>query len=231
MSSVSIACSGLVVAKPRTSATAAGEAQHQVERVDPLGQEHAAAVAGQAAAAGLVVIGLRPPQPDDRRAAGDVAEIAGGQHLGERLGGRAKPVLQDDAERHPGRPRRPRPSAWRARWDLQRLFQEHVLAGRRAAPATMSRCVLGGVRTMTASTLGIIEDRLEAIAGRKGNCAGEGFAARRRRAEGVGDLDPVGEVDEAAGMGAHHHAEPDDRDASFCHRRVLPSPPRSSCRF
>ncbi len=67
-----------------------GEAQHQVERVDRLGDEHAAAVAGVGAATRLVVIGLRPPPGDvefDRAQGAEAALFDDAAQIARRRGG------------------------------------------------------------------------------------------------------------------------------------------------
>ena len=70
--------------------------QEQVERVDRLRDQHAAAVACQRAAPRLVVIRLRPPPRNVHRCRGDVAELAVAQPL---LRARARPGGNDAAAR------------------------------------------------------------------------------------------------------------------------------------
>ncbi len=53
-----------------------GEAQHEIEGMDRLADQHAAAVPGKSAAAGLVVIGLGAPPGHGKLGQGEIAERA-----------------------------------------------------------------------------------------------------------------------------------------------------------
>ena len=74
--------------------------------------------------------------------------------------------------------------------DLDRLLQEHVLAGR-GERGESSRCVFGGVKIATALDARIGEDRLDAVAERERESSRERRAPRGARAEAAGDLDAV----------------------------------------
>ena len=136
-----------------TSTGRPASADQQVERVDGLGEQHAAAVARLGAAAGLVVIALRPPVVQPRRSADDLAEPALRMISRERRRCRAEAVLQHDAELDARLLRGLDQLSGALEADLQRLFQQDVFAGR-GRPRTRSRCVLGGVRIITASIEG-----------------------------------------------------------------------------
>ena len=77
----------------------AGEREHQIERVDALRDQDAAAVARLGAAAGLVVIGLRTPVRHHRRAADHLAEIAAFEDLAQLQARRAETMLQTPRRR------------------------------------------------------------------------------------------------------------------------------------
>jgi hypothetical protein len=125
-------------------------------------------------------------------------------------------VLQHDAERHPGDPAsgdqllRPRGG------DLHRLLQQHMLA---RAGATSGDVEMGVGRRQHHYGVdrAIIEDALQAIGRREREACGEGFAPRRARAEGPGDLGAIGEVEQRLCMRRHRHAEAHQADASLRH--------------
>src|SRR5205085_11264378 len=75
------------------------EAEHQVEGVNTLRDQHATAVTCLGAAALHIVIALWPPQPDHGRAVHDVAERALTDHLPQLQCGWAKTMLQHHTER------------------------------------------------------------------------------------------------------------------------------------
>jgi hypothetical protein len=80
----------------------AGEAQHQVERMDRLGDEDTAAILGKTAAARLVIVALlRAPPRHDEMGGKEPSELAAGDPFRQRLGGGAEAVLKNDAQRHP----------------------------------------------------------------------------------------------------------------------------------
>ena len=95
--------------------------------------------------------------------------------------------------------------------DLERLLQEHVLAGGGGPGDELAVGVRRG-QDQHRVDRGVVEDRLEAVGEREREALGEGGAARRGRAEGGGDLDLGGEVEERAGVRRHRHAEADEAE-------------------
>ncbi len=111
--------------------------------MDPLRDQHTAAIAGEAAAARLVIVALRPPEPDDGRAADEIAQRAGRDPFGKPHARRAEPVLQHDAERHAGVPAGGDDLLGARRRDLDRLLEQHMLARRGAALRDLQMRVRG----------------------------------------------------------------------------------------
>ena len=180
--------------------------------MDALRDQHAAAVAREGAASRLVVIALRPPQPDDRRTADDGAELAGAQDLGEPHARRAEAMLEHDAEGDARVAARPDELLGLLGRGLDRLFEQHMLAGRGASAGDVEMGVRRREDRYCVDRC-VVEDRVEAVAERKVEPRAERLAPRRARAEGVGDLDLVGEVDEAFGVRRDRHAQSDDGNA------------------
>ena len=171
---------------------AADEAAHQVEGVDALRDQYAAAVAGEAAAAGFVVIALGPPQADDGRAADDAAELARGEDRGGASAGGAEAVLQDHAHLHTGRPAALDQFDGHGRWRCRAASPSTRACPARAQARPMSRWVLAGVKTATASTLSSAKMVSSRSVRGKGN-----FAPKAARRAALGEkawttLDPIG---------------------------------------
>ena len=208
-----------------------GEAQHQVERVNALRDQHAAAVARFGAAALDIVVALRAPQPDHGRAVDDPAELARAQHLASFIPAGRKRCCSITASVTPacaaGLDQLDRAFAR----DLERLFQQDVLAGRRAFLDQIEMRVRRGEDLDAIDAL-VGEDRVETAGERKRKLLAERLAPRLARAERGGDLHAVLQVDQALGVRRHRHAEADDRDpvlghflghfVSYCSARIAP---------
>ena len=156
------------------------ERAEQVERVDRLSEQDAAAVAGHRAAPGLVVVALRPP-PGHRHGRGlDGAERTARKELAQAKARRPEAMLQ----RHAEPPTGPAPGldqALAARdGELQRLLDEHVLAGREAALGDIEMgCGRGQDQHRVHSGIG--DRRLDVGRGREGKAPGEVSARSRLR--------------------------------------------------
>ncbi len=190
-----------------------GQALEQVERVDRLGEQHAAAVARLGATTGLVVVGLRPPPAHRYRGRRDRAEraVADQRFEAQRVG--PKPMLQHQAERDPAAFRGLDQARGALDRDLDRLLEQHVLAGRRRA---LDQLEVRGRRAEDEQRLdGLVgEQRIERIGGRQLEFLGDRVAARARAGEHTSDLDPVGEVEQALGVRRDRHAGADHGDAT-----------------
>ncbi len=129
---------------------------------------------------------------------------------------RLEAMLQHDAERHAGGATG-RDQLLRTRGgDVERLFQQDVLAGPGAEPGDVEMRV--GRRQHQHRLDGLVrQQRFQIVAEREGEARAEGCPPFGAGAVGADDLDPVGEVDEAPGMGRHGHAEHDDPDAQPAH--------------
>ena len=146
-----------------------------------------------------------------------VAERALTQQGGEFLRRGTKPVLQHDAERDArGSARIDQVDRARGR-DLQRLFEQNVLAGCRRAPDEVEVRIRRR-EDGDAVDAAVRQDAVEVIAQRKREPLPERRAPRLARAVGRRDLDAVGEVEQAFGMRRHRHAEADQRQAMSRHR-------------
>ncbi len=188
--------------------------------MDPLRDQHPAAVAGERAAARLVVVALWSPQADHGGTSDDAAEIARGEDFRQFAACRAEAVLQDDAERHAGGAAAVDEFDCARGADVERLFHQHVLARRGA----LQRDVAMGVgRREDGDRIDRVvrENGVEAVAQRKGKPLAEGFPTLGARAEGVCDLDLVGKVHETLGVRRHGHAEANDGDACLHSRSRL----------
>ncbi|MNL16555.1 hypothetical protein D3C87_1376060 [compost metagenome] len=98
--------------------------------MDRLGDQHPAAILGEAAASGLVIIALlRPPPGHDQMHRVQGAQLALRKLLRERHGGGAEAVLEDDAQRHPGIVAGCHDPFGGRSGALHRLFHQHMLAG------------------------------------------------------------------------------------------------------
>ena len=203
-----------------TSRDGAGDREHEVQRVDRLGDEDPAAVAGVGAAARLVVVGLRPPpgQGDLHRREG--AERARADEVGERARAGAHPVLEDDAEGDP----RPLADLHQLRRGggaaLERLLGEDVLPGPRRR---LDEAEPGVGRGEDEDRLHarIVEQRLQRAGLGQAVAGGEGGAPGGVAGEDAADLDLARELGERAGVHVGDHAEAHDPDPQRLHR----SPP------
>ncbi len=189
----------------------AGEAQQQVERVDRLAQQHAAAVAGERAAAGLVIVGLRPPPGDDGVDEGRIAERLVAHQAGQRFGALAEAVLEDDAEQDTGPLADPDEALARLGRPLDRLFHEDVLAAGRQPlddldPRIRRRQQQHGIDGGVIGQGGEVVDDGQAVPG------GEFGPPLGAAAVAACHLDPRGQIQEAQRMGPDRHPEPDDPD-------------------
>src|SRR5271170_7036151 len=99
--------------------------------MDRLADQHAAAVASEGAAAGLVVIALRPPPGHGELRQGEIAERALRQQPPQPDRRGTEPMLQYDAEADARRLADPDDALRRRRGALDRLLHDHVLTRRR----------------------------------------------------------------------------------------------------
>ena len=182
----------------------AGEAQHQVERVDALRDQHAAAVARLGAAAArrrsssagrhsriaVEQLTIRPSSP--ARSISRSFMPAGRKRCCSMTPSvtPASVGSLDQVRRASGR-------------NLQRLFQQNVLAGRRAFLDQIEMRVRRREDLRRSRRFCRRGSRRGSSASGKGNLLGERLAPRRARAEGSGDLDAVLQVDQALGMRRH----------------------------
>jgi hypothetical protein len=205
----------------------AGQRDQQVERMDALRQQHAAAVARQGAAPGLVVIALRPPVHQSRRGRDDRAQPTLLDQSPQGDADRPEPVLQHDAEFYSGALGRFHQFGGTLETDFQRLFQKHMLAG---LGRTAHQVEMGVGRRQDHHGIDgpVGEDGVEIVADGQAVGVGEGLAPGLGRTVAGGDLDTVGEVGQAFRMGGDGHAETDDGNAGFRHGSV---PGRSSARM
>ena len=198
------------------------QALEQVEGVDGLGEQHAAAVARFGAAPGLRKILGRTP-PADRGGRGyQSAHRAALDERPQFARGGAEAMLQHDRENEL-RPahRRDGPLGPLDR-DLDGLLQKHVLAGRRAA---LDEVEVGGRRGQHDHRVdALVAKHLVEIGGQRQVRIdlAEFRAPRRARRMARGDLDDVAELAQALQVRLVRHAEPDDghaqRIAHVCRR-------------
>ena len=128
----------------------------------------------------------------------------------------AKPVLQHHAHGHTGGAAARDQFGRAGGRDVERLFHEHVLPGPCAGEADIAMGV-GRREHGNRIDAGVVEDGIQAVAGRERKSRREELAARSTRAEGVGHLHIVREIHEPFCMGRDGHAEADDRDARLPH--------------
>ncbi len=101
--------------------------------MDALCEKHPAAVARLRAAAGLVVVALRTPEPYPGRGTENCPERIRRQKLAQLDGGRAEAVLKHDAERHARGAAQAHELQASLDRNLQRFLKQDVLAGFRGA--------------------------------------------------------------------------------------------------
>lgn len=106
----------------------ADQRSEQVDAVDGLGQQHAAAIARQRTAAGLVVIGLRAPPGYPHRCGLHAAQLPAGQRLLQRH----RPGLEAELQHHAELPLAVAgqidEGLGALQRDLERLLQQHMFA-------------------------------------------------------------------------------------------------------
>jgi hypothetical protein len=163
-------------------------------------------------APGLVVIGLRPPIIGGGGDADEAPEPALVQNRLQGEAGRTVAVLQHDAEPHAGHTGRSHQRFGARGGDLDRLFQQDVLAGGGAAARDIEMGI-GRRQDQHGLDRAIVQDGLELLGERKIEVFAESFPPRRRRTVGVDDLDPIRQIAERPGMRGDGHAETDQGDA------------------
>ena len=188
----------------------------QVERVDRLGEQDAAAVARLGAAARLVVVALRPPVVEPGRGADDLAEPAFADQFGQRDADRAEAVLQHDAELYAAALGHIHEFLGPFEADLQRLFQQDMFAGFRSSPDEIEMGV-GRREQQHRADRRVGKDRFGAVADGEAVSFGKSLPALGARAEGSRDLDAVAQLLQAFRMRRGRHAKPDDADPGFLH--------------
>src|SRR6185312_7205536 len=107
--------------------------------------------------------------------------------------------------------------------DLQGLLEQDVLAGGRR-PRDQLAVGVGRRQDHHRLHARIGEERVEVGGQREREAGAEGRAAGFGRAPGAGDLDLVGEVEEALRVRRHRHAEADEADAEAAGQPSSPSP-------
>ena len=138
----------------------------------------------------------------------------------QRHAGRPEAVLKHDPQRDPGGAARGDQFPCAGRGDLDRLLQQHVLSGRCTAAGNVEMRV-GRRQDENGLHRSVVENPVQAVAQRKGKALAELGSPALARAEGMDDLDLVGEVEEAARMRRHRHAETDERDTRLRHVRPV----------
>jgi hypothetical protein len=184
--------------------------------MDALGEQYATAVARQRAAAGLVIIALRTPEPDCGGCGYKAAELLFSQQGPQRLAGRAESMLQDDTQRHAGGATEFHQLNRPLGADLQRLLQEDVLAGHGGLPDQVEMRVGRGQDQHGANAL-VGKHDIQAVGQRKRESLSEAPAPSLARAEGMGDLDQIAEIQKRSGVRCHRHAESDNCDPGAGH--------------
>ena len=182
--------------------------------MDGLGEEDAAAVAGEGAAAGFVVVALGAPPGDGHAGGGDGADCTGGEGLAEAQAAGAEAVLQHDAEAAVRGAAGGDEAGAAFDGEFEGFFEQDVFAGGEAAFGDLG--VGGGRREDEDGGGGRVgDDGVEVGGGGDAEAVGEGLGARLGAAGGGAEFDAVGEVVEAFGVGFGAGAEADygDRDA------------------
>src|SRR5215510_6917680 len=112
-----------------------------------------------------------------------------------------------------------------------------MLAGARQPPDDLKMRVGGRQHGGNIDAV-VVQHRLETIADGKGKARGKRLPALQAGTEGMADLNPIRQIDEALGMGCDGHAKADQGDAPATHeeasiavptRRLLPAS-ITSCR-
>ena len=200
------------------------EREGEIEGVDRLADEDAAAVARMRAAAGLVVVALRPPPGNDDAGRGDRAERAALELGGEPFRDRPEPVLEDDSQGHArslgGRDDLRR----RRRGPLDRFLHQDVLAPSREAPHEFHADIGRGQQHRVVDGR-VVDDPVEVIRHREPEPLREGVATAGRRAVRSSHLHPISKVGEALRMGGDRHPEPDNRAPHHCPLPAIQGPP------
>ena len=192
----------------------ADERAEEIERVDRLRQQHAAAVAPERAPARFVVIGLRTPPRHGQEGRLDAAEFAPVQRRLQPQARGAEAVLQGDAEGLAG-PARDIDQLPPARaGQFQRLLHEDMLAGFEAARRNLE--MARGRRQHDAGRDVRIGQRgVEIGRGRERELPGIGRGTVRRAADGPAHLRTIRQIEQAPGMRQGGRAEADDGDAEL----------------
>ena len=190
----------------------AGQTAHQVDGVDRLAEQHAAAVASFGAASRHVVIALRPPQRHADGNADHRSQPTLCQHRRETQRRRFEAVLQHHRRRHArALDDKDQPLAALG-GDLERLFQQDVLAGGAGA---LHQLEMAGRWRENGDGIngGIGEDRIEIATHLQAGGRRKGFTPRGTRRERSRHLRPAGQVFQALDMRPSGQAEPDQGDA------------------
>ena len=173
-----------------------GDGEHEVEGVDRLCDEDAAAVAGVGAAARRVVVGLRPPPGEPTCTAARAPSCARGGDGGKGAGGAAHPVLEDDPEGDAGVVAEIHELGRGGGTALERLLGKDMLSG---AGRGLDDRPAGVGRGQEEDRLhaGVGEHRLERGGGGQAVAGGEGGAAGGVAGEDAADLDLTAEPSSA----------------------------------
>ena len=185
--------------------------------MDRLGDQDAAAIAGERAAARLVIVALRPPPGHVELHGGDASKGTFGQKSAQGFRALTEAVLEDDTGGDTGALGRSNDRLGPSQASLERLLHQDVLA-RSGDPLDQLEPRIGRGQQHDRVDVRRVQHRLEAVGDGQAEARVEGSAAVGRRAPGE-HIDAVGELDQALGVRCHRHAEPDEADLSFGHWR------------